>query len=436
MSRILIRNAVVLPMDDRAEVISPGCVAIEGQDIIAVGPEPQGQWDTIIDASGMAALPGFVNAHTHAAMTLMRGYADDMPLLPWLQEKIWPLEAMLDKRDIYWGSLLAIAEMLRAGVTTFNDMYYYYNAVAHAVEESGIRACLSGVLLGFLKEAEQHLRWAIKFARAFKGRADGRIQTMLGPHAAYTCPDHLLQRVVEAALELGVGLHIHLSETAQEVEDSIRQHGESPVAHLERVGLFRARPVLAAHCVHVSDRDIEILARNGVGVSHNPGSNMKLASGTAPVPALLAAGVNVGLGTDGAASNNNLDILEEARLASLLHKLDRKDPTVLDAYQALRMATRGGAVALGLGDNIGQLKPGMKADVILIELRRPHLVPLHSVISQIAYSARADDVSTVIVNGRIVMRDRKLLTIDEQKVMAECSARAAQLASGTRPRRR
>jgi 5-methylthioadenosine/S-adenosylhomocysteine deaminase len=436
MSRILIRNAVVIPMDGQAEVIDPGCVAIEGEDIIAVGPEPKGPWDTVIEASGTAALPGFVNAHTHAAMTLVRGYADDMPLMPWLREKIWPLEAMLDERDIYWGSLLAIAEMLRAGVTTFNDMYYYYNAVADGVEESGIRACLSGVLLGFLKEAEQHFHWAVKFARAFKGRADGRIQTMLGPHAPYTCPDDLLRRVAEAAKELGVGLHIHLSETAGEVEESLRQHGESPVAHLERLGLFEARPVLAAHCVHVSEADIEILARSGVGVSHNPGSNMKLASGTAPVPALLKAGVNVGLGTDGAASNNNLDILEEARLAALVHKLDRKDPTVLDAYQVLRMATRGGALALGLGDKIGQLKPGMKADVILIELRRPHLVPLHSVVSQITYSARADDVATVMVNGRIVMRDRQLLTIDEEKVMAECRARASQLAAGTRPRRR
>jgi len=433
MNRTLIENAQVIPMDSEGTVLPSACVAIEGSEIVSVGEKPVGKWGTIIDASGMAALPGLVNAHTHAAMTLMRGYADDMQLMPWLQEKIWPLEAMVNKQDVYWGTLLSIAEMLRGGVTTFNDMYYYYDAVARAVEESGIRANLSGVLLGFLPEAEKHLQWAIKFAKAFKGRADGRIQTMLGPHAAYTCPERLLQKIIDGAKELGVGMHIHLSETRQEVDESMQKHGMSPVAYLERIGLFEAKPVLGAHCVHVSPEDLEILARNGVGVSHNPGSNMKLASGVAPVPEMLKAGVNVGLGTDGAASNNNLDILEEARLASLLHKLHTSDPTAVNAYQALLMATRGGAAALGLGDKVGQLKPGMKADVILLELRQPHLTPLHHLASQIVYSARASDVRTVIVDGKMVISDGDLLSIDEEKVMAECTARAKELAEGNRP---
>jgi 5-methylthioadenosine/S-adenosylhomocysteine deaminase len=435
MSRILITGATVLTMDDEMSILPGASIAIEGENIEAVGQEPAGKWDEVIEADGRVALPGFVNAHTHAAMTLVRGYADDLELQPWLQEKIWPMEAMLNREDVRWGTLLAIAEMLRGGVTTFNDMYYFYDAVAQAVEESGMRACLSGVLLGFLPTAERDLEQAVEFANHWRGRADGRVETMLGPHALYTVPEPLMKKVVEAAKRLGVGLHIHLSENEREVEDSLQQHGLTPVAHCERLGIFEAGPVLAAHCVHCDEKDIEILARCGVGVSHNPGSNMKLANGAAPVPEMLKAGVKVGLGTDGAASNNNLDLLEEARLAALLHKLTHSDPTILPAEKVLFMATRGGAAALGLDDKIGQIKPGMKADLILLDMNQPHLTPLHHVTSQIVYSARASDVRTVIVNGRILLREGQLLTIDEEAVMKECSRRANELARGERPGR-
>jgi len=424
LPRTLIRAHSVITMNDRAEILEPGFIVVEDSRITSVSAqEPQGQWDAVLGGSEVAALPGLVNAHTHVAMTLMRGYADDMELMPWLEQKIWPTEFKLKREDIYWGSLLGMVEMLRAGVTTFNDMYWWFDATAQAAQESGIRASLSAVLLGFMDRAEGDLAAAAEYAHQWKDAAGGRITVMLGPHAPYTVPDSIMRCVIETGHDLGMGVHIHLSETAREVKESIEKMGATPVAHMERIGLFELHPVLAAHCVHVSDDDIAILARRGVGVSHNPGSNMKLASGTAPVPKMLKAGVIVGLGTDGAASNNNLDVLEEARLAALLHKLACEDPTCVTAYQALELATRGGARALGLDDRIGVIAPGMKADIILVGLNQPHLTPLHNVVSHLIYSARACDVRTVLVNGAVVVNDGKVTTVDEQEIMARVSER-------------
>jgi 5-methylthioadenosine/S-adenosylhomocysteine deaminase len=411
-------------MNDRAEILEPGFIVVEDSGITSVSAqEPEGEWDAVLGGSDVAALPGLVNAHTHVAMTLMRGYADDMELMPWLEQKIWPTEFRLKHDDIYWGSLLGMVEMLRAGVTTFNDMYWWFDATARAAQESGIRASLSAVLLGFMDRAEGDLAAAAEFAHQWKSAADGRITVMLGPHAPYTVPDSIMRCVIETGRDLGIGVHIHLAETAREVKESIEKMGATPVAHMERIGLFELHPVLAAHCVHVNDDDISILARRRVGVSHNPGSNMKLASGTAPVPKMLKAGVIVGLGTDGAASNNNLDVLEEARLAALLHKLVGDDPTCVTAYQALELATRGGARALGLDDRIGVIAPGMKADIVLVGLNQPHLTPLHNVVSHLIYSARACDVRTVLVNGAVVVNDGKVTAVDEQEVMAQVSRR-------------
>jgi 5-methylthioadenosine/S-adenosylhomocysteine deaminase len=411
-------------MDDRAEILAPGFIVVEGADIVSVTrEEPGGEWSDIIGGPEVAALPGLVNAHTHVAMTLMRGYADDMELMPWLEKKIWPTEFRLKSEDIYWGSLLGMVEMLRAGVTTFNDMYWWFDATARAAQETGIRANLSAVLLGFMDRAEKDLAAAGEFARQWRDAAEGRITVMLGPHAPYTCPDSIMRCVIETARDLGLGVHIHLSETAAEVKESVQKLGASPILHMEDIGLFEIHPVLAAHCVHVSDDDIAILARRRVGVSHNPGSNMKLASGIAPVPKMMKAGVILGLGTDGAASNNNLDVLEEARLAALLHKLACDDPTCVTAYQALELATRGGARALGLDDRIGILAPGMKADIILVGLDRPHLTPRHNVVSHLIYSARACDVQTVLVNGAIVVNDGKVTTVDEKEIMSRVTER-------------
>ncbi len=431
MASWLIRNATVVTMDDDRTVLPEADLLIEDADIAGLWPKGETPKETAadntIEAGGMVAMPGMINAHTHCAMTLLRGYADDMPLMPWLEERIWPFEMKLEEDDVYWGTLLGIAEMIRAGVTCFNDMYHYFEAAARAVVDSGIRANVSGVLLAFLPNANDLLERAIEFAAEWKDKGDGRLVTMLGPHAPYTCPNHLLNRVIEGAREAGVGIHIHVSETAQEVKDSLREFSQTPVERLHEIGLLDASPVLAAHCVHLTDSDIETLAANQVGISHNPGSNMKLASGVAPIPRLLQANAIVGLGTDGAASNNNLDILEEARLAALLHKLQAGDPTLVTAQQALCMATRGGAEALGIHDRVGQLRPGMRADVVLLDFRQAHLFPRHDIVSHLVYAARAGDVRTVFVNGRPLMVDRELQTLDEQEIFDQVARRLNRL---------
>jgi 5-methylthioadenosine/S-adenosylhomocysteine deaminase len=427
----LIRDVTVVTMNDERRVVPHADVTILGTDIDGIWPTgqaPESPGRQVVDGSGMVAIPGFVNAHTHCAMTLLRGYADDMALMPWLQERIWPFEMKLQEEDVYWGTLLGIAEMIRAGVTCFNDMYHFFEATARAVVDSGMRAVVSGVLLGFLPNADELLDVAIGFAKEWQHKGDGRLLTMLGPHAPYTVANPLLERAIEGAREAGIGIHIHVSETKGEIADSLRYYGRTPVQRLSEMGLFDMRPVVAAHCVHLTDEDIATLAEKGVGIAHCPGSNMKLSSGVAPVPRLLDAGVVVGLGTDGPASNNNLDMLEEARLAALLHKLDSGDPTLVPASQALEMATRQGAQALGIGDRVGTIAPGMKADLALIDFDAPHLFPRHDVVSHLVYAARAGDVHTVFINGCPVMRDRELLVIDEREVYSQVSERLKRLA--------
>jgi 5-methylthioadenosine/S-adenosylhomocysteine deaminase len=433
---ILIEGATVISpglrgSGDRIEVVDKGAIAIDGERIVYVGPSPVPSEfrnaSKVIDASCLIALPGFVNAHTHAAMTLLRGYADDMVLMEWLNQKIWPIEAHLGSEDVYWGAMLACIEMIRAGVTTFADQYFFMDDTAKAVRDSGIRACLSRGLIATSPNSSQALRENIELCETWDGEANGRITTMLGPHAPYTCPQDFLEKVMEVAEELGVGMHIHLSETLGELEESRAKHaGMSPIELMDTIGLFQFQ-TLAAHCVHVSAKDIEILSAKGVGVAHNPGSNMKIASGIAPVPAMLKAGVKVGLGTDGASSNNNLDLLEEARLAAFLHKVANNDPTVIPAGQALAMATLGGAKAMGMDSDIGSLEPGKKADIILLDTNKPHMYPLHDLTSHIIYSARASDVITVIINGELVMEDGVLTGIDEQEVLETAEERAKAL---------
>ncbi|MGI6513353.1 MAG: amidohydrolase [Syntrophomonadales bacterium] len=416
---ILIKNCAVLPMTSPDDYIDKGYIAVKGSRIEAVGagqPPDEEHFSEVIDGTGMVALPGLVNAHTHAAMTLMRGYGDDLPLMEWLQEKIWPIEDKLTPEDCYWGALLGITEMIKSGTTCFADMYFYMEEVARAVEETGIRASLSQGMVALAPTGEAAFQ---KSRELFKwhGRGDGRITVMLGPHAPYTCTPDYLKRVMSMADELGIGIHIHLAETMTEYNDIKAQYGKTPIALMEEIGLFE-RPVLAAHCVVLDDEDIEILARRKVGVAHNPESNMKLASGAARVPDMLAAGVLVALGTDGASSNNNLDMIQEIRSCCFMHKLVRLDPRAVTAYQALEMATVNGARALGLED-VGVLYPGMKADLILVDFRKPHLCPRNDVAAHLAYSAAGADVDTVMVDGRILMRGRQLMTIDEEMVMRQ-----------------
>lgn len=430
MSKIIIRNVDILPMTGDKTVIAKGEIAISGNKLLAVGEQgcipPDFAPEIEIDGSGMVAMPGFINCHTHAAMTLLRGYADDLPLMEWLNDKIWPIEAKMIPEDIYYGSLLACLEMIKSGTTTFVDMYDMMEQVAKAAEISGMRAVLSRGLIGVNPNGRQALEESKEFVKQYHNTANGRITAMLGPHAPYTCPPDYLEKVMEAAEELKVGLHIHLAETQTEYNDMLKQYGKTPIQHVADLGLFKY-PTLAAHCVYVDDRDIQILAENKVGVAHNPESNMKLASGIAPVPKMLNAGVKVGLGTDGASSNNNLDMLEEMRTAALLHKLANMDPTVMPAYRAVEMATYGGAQVLGMAGKIGQLKPGLLADVILVNFQAPHFYPRHDYYAHLVYAAHSADVQTVIIGGELVMKDRRVLTLDEEEVMRKTEECAAKL---------
>lgn len=423
LSRLRLVGGTVVTLDEERTLLDPGEVGLDGGRIDYVGPvrAPETAGD-VLDVSGQAVLPGLVNAHTHVAMTLMRSYADDMPLQPWLEDRIWPLERHLTPDDVYWGTLLGAVEMLRGGVTTFCDMYWHAPRAVDAGLEAGMRVCPSGVLIGLLPDADAMLARASDFVDACLARAHPRLHIRYGPHAPYTVPDAYLAKVVAAAAERGVPIHIHLAETAKEVADSQAQHGESPVAHMARVGLFDV-PCTAAHCVHLSPADIATLAERRVGVAACLTSNLKLGSGVPLVPELRAAGAIVGLGTDGTASNNNLDVFEEILLTALLYKGLRHDPTLITAYEALEMATWGGAQAVGL-DRLGRLKPGWRADVICVDLSGPHLCPGHNVVSDVVYAARSHDVTTVVVEGELAVRDRQLTDIDE----AEVVTRARQVA--------
>ncbi|MFQ5795073.1 MAG: amidohydrolase [Candidatus Bipolaricaulia bacterium] len=419
---ILLDDFTAITLADGRDPVEHISIAIEGGEIQAIGsPDTfdRGVFGRVLDGEDKLVMPGFVNAHTHLPMVLLRGYADDLPLKPWLEEKIWPVEAELraaGTETIYWGALLGIAEMIRSGTTACADMYYHMDQVARAVKESGVRALLSwGIIAPEIDEqVERQLETAADFVNEWDGAAGGRIATALSPHAPYTCDAEVWRRAVELAEADGVRIHTHLAETAGEVEDAYRNWGVSPVRYLEDLGVFTTS-VLAAHCVHVSDEDIERLVAHGVHVVHNPGSNLKLASGIAPVERMLEAGIPVALGTDGAASNNNLDMLEEIRLASLLQKVEHQDPTAVSALEALRMGTVHGAMALGF-DGIGVLEAGGPADLIIVDLDQVHMVPNYNLISNLVYAGQSGDVETVIVNGQIVMEARKILTFDEAQV--------------------
>lgn len=417
MADILFRNGTVLGPEGPLQAD----VAVQGDSIAAVGnAEAEGHWDRIIDAANCAVMPGFVNTHGHAAMTLLRGVGDDLPLMQWLEQEMWPREARLTGSDVYWGTMLAIGEMLKGGTTTFADMYFFMDDAARAVAESGIRAVLSrGMMATSEGEGKSRLKESREFVRQWHGAAQGRITTMLGPHATYTCPPWYLEQVAELADQLQVPIQIHLCETEDEVRNSQEQYGKTPVAVAEAAGLL-SRPLLAAHCVHLTAEDIDLLARHQVKISHNPGSNLKLGSGIAPVPRLLTRGLAVGLGTDGAASNNNLDMMEEMRLCALIHKGVGLEPTELPAATALAMATEMGARTLFL-DGVGRIAPGYKADLVLVDLNKLHLTPRTNVVSHIVYAAQPADINLVMVDGTIVVEDGRLLTIDEEKTIAEAS---------------
>ena len=392
-------------------------IGINGSTIGYVGTEPVAGRE-VIDGRNHLAVPGWVNAHTHVAMTLFRSYADDMALMDWLQNRIWPLEARLDGRAVYWGSLLGIAEMIRTGTTCFADMYFFMEETAKAAADSGIRAVLSRGLTGSsVADGAARLEENTQLYKTWNGAQNGRITVMFGPHAPYTCSPDYLKSVIVRARELGAEIHMHLSETAGEVADCRKQYGKSPIALMEELGMFDGG-TLAAHCVHVDEEDMDIMARHGVRVAHNPQSNLKLASGIAPVARMLEKGITVGLGTDGASSNNNLDMLEEVRLAAMLAKTQSGDPKAVPASQALAMGTWMGAEAVGL-KNLGKLEVGQKADVVLYNMASPAWYPRHDRTSLLVYAGSSADVDTVLVDGNILLRKGELTTIDLEKVTAE-----------------
>lgn len=437
-NKLLIKNCYLVPMvkdpldkeENKKETYHKGDILIEGDKISYVSPPdtiPENiHPDETINGENKVIMPGFVNCHTHAAMTLLRGYADDLPLMKWLQEKIWPLEGKLDEKDIYWGTILAISEMLLSGTTTFADMYDKMDEVARAVKETGIRASLARGMIGLQDNAPEALKENEDLFRNWHQKAGGRITVMFGPHAPYTCPPDFMQKVIESAKDYGAGIHIHLAETTDELNQITAEHGKRPVELMKELGLFEL-PVLAAHCVYVNEEEADILKENNVGVSHNPESNMKLGSGIAPLPRFSERNINLGLGTDGAASNNNLDMLEEMRSAALLQKVNTMDPTTISSYQALYMATRGGAKVLGLDSKIGSLEAGKNADLIMIDLNKPHLSPMHDVTAHLVYSARAEDISMVMVDGEKLVDKGKLQKMDQQSILDEIETRITNL---------
>jgi len=373
--------------------------------------------DVVIDAGGKLALPGFVNAHTHLAMVLERGLADDVPLKTWLQDYVWPIERKLEPEDVYWCALLALAEAIRGGTTCVADMYFHTDAVGRAIEESGLRGLLSYGMIAESVDAKgrEELATARRVVERWNG-AGGRIAAAISPHAVYTCGEDVWREAIATADELGVLIHTHLSETRREVVEWKERTGQSPVAYLDRIGAFEV-PTLAAHCVHVDSEDIAIMAKRGVRVAHCPKSNAKLGSGIAPVTEMQEAGVLVALGTDGAASNNRLDMFEELRAAWALQRAAREDPACLSGRDVIAMAMEKGREALGMP--AGVLEVGAAADVVLLDSNRSHVCPRHDPIPTVVYAAASSDVTDVIVDGRILMRDGELLTIDEERVQSE-----------------
>lgn len=419
--KIALSPVTAVCCDSAFRVVENAAIHIEDGRIAYVGPvaeAPAFEAEQTLGGAHLVAMPGLVNTHTHAAMTLCRGYADDMALEPWLNDKIWPYERHLEPAHIYWGTLLAAAEMIRGGTTTFCDMYFFEREGVRAALESGLRMHAGAVLLGFLPGADAKIEAARGFIAEFRGAGDGRIQPYLAPHSLYTCNAAQWEKIIAAAHDTRSLISTHISETRREVADVSAAWGQSPVQTLFQIGALEG-PLLAAHCVVTDERDREIMAQTPFRVAHNPQSNLKLASGIAPVADYLARGITVGLGPDGPASNNNLDMWEEMRLAATLHKAATLDPTAVSARIALEMATIGGARCLGLESEIGSLESGKRADIVLVDFDAPHLYPRHNVVSHLVYAAGAADVHSTLVNGKFLLRAREYQTIDTARVCQE-----------------
>jgi 5-methylthioadenosine/S-adenosylhomocysteine deaminase len=425
---IIIKADHVLTMDGDLTVMENGAVAVIGEKIAAVGPADQilGRYESakVIGGTGFVAFPGLINTHTHSPMVYFRGLADDLPLKDWLEKHIWPAEEKwLGPEFVEDAVELACLEMLKSGITAFNDMYFYGDRIAATARKIGMRAVVGAGILDFPTRTAQtpaeYLDKAETFINDWKG--DEFITPCVAPHSPYACGPDTLRKAKKLSEAHGVPLHIHLSETEWEVTQIMALHHSRPVALLDSLG-FLDKSVSAAHCIWVEDEEIELLAKRQVTVSHCMESNLKLASGFAPVVSMLSAGIRVTFGTDGAASNNDLNILSEMSTTAKVHKALAKDPTVLNARQVTLMATRWGAEALGMGGKTGSIEPGKAADIVLADMRKPHLTPLYDIFSHLVYSMNAADIDTVIINGRIILHDRSLSTGDEGEIMRKAAS--------------
>jgi len=421
---LIVTHGIVVTMDGTRAIYQDGAVAVRGDSIVAVGPreevESRFQAAQAIDARGGLVLPGFINGHTHVPMTLFRGLHDDVTLNDWLYKYIFPAEAKnVNEEFVRWGTRLAAAEQIRAGVTTFADMYYFEDAIAEETKAAGMRGVLGETFIDFPapdnKSEAEMLAYTEKFLKRWQG--DPLIHAAPAPHSIYTCSKKTLQDAAELARKYHAPILIHVAEMKKEWEDSEKANGMSPVQYLEKIGVL-GPDIVAAHCIFVDEADRKLLAERGVGCVHNPSSNMMIASGVSPVPEMRAVGVAVGLGTDGpAGSNNDLDLMEEIDLAAKLAKISKMNPLALNAKSVVEMATIDGARAIHMEKEIGSIEAGKKADIILISLNEANALPMYDIYAQIAYSLKGSDVETVIIGGKVVMRDHRLLTVDEPKVL-------------------
>jgi 5-methylthioadenosine/S-adenosylhomocysteine deaminase len=435
---LVVAGGTVITENDAHTVLAPGSVAVDGTDIVEVGaPDAVAakyQPRETVDARGQIVLPGLINTHTHAPMVIYRGLADDLALMDWLQKYIFPAEAKtVSPEMVRIGTRLAALEMIESGTTTFADMYYFEEEIARATFGAGLRGVLGQTIIQFpvadARTPAEALARAERFIREFKD--NGLIVPAVAPHALYTNDKATLVASAELGRKYGVPVIIHFSETEDEVRTAREQYRMTPAAALESIGFWGPK-TLAAHGVWVTDDDIAILKKHGVGIAHNPESNMKLASGAAPVTKYLAAGVSVGLGTDGAASNNDLDMFEAMRQAAFLAKLSTRDPTAVPAKTALDLATIGGAHALGMDRQVGSLEAGKRADLIVVSMREARQTPIYDPISHLVYTTRGDDVRTTIVNGKILMKDRQVRTLDKAAVIADANRLAARVREAVR----
>jgi len=433
---ILIKDAIILKQENiNGKIVQYGkkeSLLIENNKIAEISPKIDPiAIDNIIDGTNKILMPGLINTHTHISMNLFRGLADDMELDTWLNDHIWPMESKLNGEYCYIGALLAQIEMIKSGTTTFNDMYFFMEDVAKSVEESGIRGCLSYGMIDFgdKEKRENEFRENISLIKKCNNTANGRIKTFFGPHSTYTTSKDLLERVRREANKYKTKIHIHMNETEKEINDVIEATGKRPFEYLEDIG-FLDSDVIAAHGVCLSKEEIAIIKENNVNVSHNPCSNMKLSSGISPVAELLANGICVSIGTDSVASNNNLDLFEEMKFASLLQKVNTTKPKILPSDEVINMATLNGAKSLGLENDIGSLEVGKAADMILIDINSPNLVPMSKQISSnLVYAANGSNVHTTICNGEILMENRKLTKLNEEEILEKAKIAIEELES-------